>query len=357
MLSPFERKPAIIPSICLENDNIFISSSWREAWWLQWGSSSGFCALEQCKPEVCRNLYVDSYSWKLILPIRCLQFVGTNYRRYSTPRAEYNCLPVISNELPQALNSTLETRWTEAVFRDVIEGGPFHETVADWANSEGFSVRVLHRDLAYHIDTDSDFNGYLSLLGKNSRLKLFNRRSLLEQQGRVVLESWPLERLDEFFDVLNRFHSLRWGSPCFSSDSCSFHKRFLHGIREAGGIPDLSVLTVDGSVESLLYNVNYRGVCYNLQSGFNEGFHRKIALGTLHLGYCIENACNDPEIRTFDLLAGGGKRSDYKSHLATQKTPLISIMLVRGRFYRWLYGGLDKARAWKSKEINRDAND
>jgi hypothetical protein len=355
MLSPIERKPGILPPDCFENENVFVSDAWREAWWFQWGSEPGFHPLVQFKPEISSNFYIDRYRWKRILPIGCLQFVGTNYRRLSTPRSEYNSFSVNTDKTLTALENMLSADWTEAVFRDVIGGGRCHKAVANWAGQKGFPVRVLHSDEAYHITTDSDFQGYLGSLGKNTRLKLFNRRSLLKEQGAVAIESWPLDRLVEFFGVLNSFHSVRWGAHCFSSDSCNFHERFLHKLCEAGGRPELSVLTVDGKIESVLYNVHYRGVCYNLQAGFNEVFHKKIALGAIHLGYSIENAFNDPDIGVFDLLAGGGKRSNYKVHLATHSTSLISIMVVRNRFHRLLYWALDRVRAFNSGANERES--
>ncbi|AHI29926.1 hypothetical protein AU14_01120 [Marinobacter similis] len=76
---------------------------------------------------------------------------------------------------------------------------------------------------------------------------------------------------------------------------------------------------------------------YNLQSGYSEDFHKKLALGSLHLGYCIEEAFRDPEVRLFDLLAGGGKHENYKIKLATNITPLISVMIVRGKLLKLLY--------------------
>jgi hypothetical protein len=81
----------------------------------------------------------------------------------------------------------------------------------------------------------------------------------------------------------------------------------------------------------------HRGCIYNIQAGYEEDFHKKVALGTLHLGYAIETAFKDPSVGFFDLLAGEGKKTDYKSHLATDRTSLTTLMVVRSPLFRLLY--------------------
>ncbi|MEO9701059.1 GNAT family N-acetyltransferase, partial [Marinobacter alexandrii] len=112
---------------------------------------------------------------------------------------------------------------------------------------------------------------------------------------------------------------------------------FLADIEKEGGVPQLSLLSCDQSAISVLYNVEFKGTVYNLQSGYLESFHKKLSIGSLHLGYCIEEAFLDPGVRLFDLLAGGGKNDNYKKRLATDITPLVSVMIVRGTLLKLLY--------------------
>lgn len=74
-----------------------------------------------------------------------------------------------------------------------------------------------------------------------------------------------------------------------------------------GGEPQLLALRCGEQLISVLYNVKYQGCVYNLQSGFEESFHPKLAIGTLHLGYAIERAFQEEGTQTFDMLAGSGK--------------------------------------------------
>ncbi|WP_190294909.1 GNAT family N-acetyltransferase [Marinobacter sp. R17] len=198
-------------------------------------------------------------------------------------------------------------------------------------------VREVANDTAYQVRTDGRFEHYLAGLGRSTRLRFFNRRKVLESLGDITVRNdWSRDPV-AFFERLNEFHIERWGTPCFGRDSLLFHRRFLDGIEDEGGAPDLSVLSVSNRPVSVLYNVRFGSCVYNLQSGFLENYHRKLALGSLHLGYAIEQAFREPGNDVFDLLAGQGKNSNYKQHIATDQVELVSLMLVRSPFYKWLY--------------------
>lgn len=272
------------------------------------------------------------------LPVRCLQFVGTNYRRVSTPRTEYNtAFTSVSGQASGVARRLTSEAWTEAVFRDVREDAQDLVVLEELATTHGWSLRTVARDTAYSVDTQGCFQDYLAGLGSNTRLKLYNRRKVLDSLGVVTLENaWP-DRRGEFFGLLNRFHRVRWGGDCFNEKSLLFHQRFLELVVEEGGVPELSLLACDGQVISVVYNVCYKGCVYNLQSGYVENFHRKLALGTLHLGYCIEAAFRSPALTMFDMLAGTGKNDNYKTRIATQHVELHSVMVVKGWLLKILY--------------------
>ena len=58
----------------------------------------------------------------------------------------------------------------------------------------------------------------------------------------------------------------------------------------------------------------------------------------LHFGYLIESAFLNPNIAVFDFLAGNGKNSNYKEHLATDSIALYSFQVIRSLKMRVLYG-------------------
>nr|WP_241264516.1 GNAT family N-acetyltransferase [Marinobacter daepoensis] len=302
-----------------------------------WGETPGFSLVHPGEGGV-SGLYLDRYRMYGCLPVRCLQFVGTNYRRVSTPRTEYNtAFPSVSDQASDVIRRLTSEAWTEAVFRDVREDAQDLPILEGLAETQGWITRTVAKDTAYSVDTKGLFQDYLAGLGSNTRLKLYNRRKVLESLGDVKLENaWP-DRSDEFFGLLNRFHRVRWGRDCFNEKSLRFHQRFLEMVVGESGVPELSLLICDGQVISVVYNVCYKGCVYNLQSGYLENFHRKIALGTLHLGYCIETAFGNPALTMFDMLAGTGKNDNYKTRIATQHVELRSVMVVKGPLLKILY--------------------
>lgn len=311
----------------VESVALFRTAAWTENWWREWGGST--------ETNRSGQLYLARYRWRG-LPIRSAQFIGTDHRKLSTPRAEYLSLtPGIEGRELAVLDSS---RWTEAVFRDLIANGSTERAIREWARERGYLLRTVHEDVAYQVDTRGKFEIYLNNLGKNTRLKLYNRRRRLAQKGEISVAYW---QPGPFLELLNGFHRQRWGGPCFNQRSLRFHRRFLEDVIDEGGQPALEVLSLEGRPLSALYNVVYRDRVYNIQSGFQEHPVKGVALGTLHLGYALEQAFLDPAIGCFDLLAGQGKNTDYKAHLATDKTPLISLMVVRHKFYRFLYTALD----------------
>ncbi|MAL97816.1 MAG: GNAT family N-acetyltransferase [Alteromonadaceae bacterium] len=322
--------------------SVFQSQAWQCSWWRQWGAHKGFRLVEAAEAQ-CSGLYIDSYLVRGVVPVHCLQFVGTNYRRLSTPRTEYNRLS--SGEESQAtqarLDATLKHKWSEAVFRDIRVNSVETSQIQLWASHNGWTVRRIHQDKAYSIQTSTSLDDYRARLGSATRLKLFNRRKVLADMGHVALDNfWP-NQVDRFFELLNGFHEKRWGSPCFNEKSLNFHKVFLRSVVEDGGEPDLSVMTLDGTPVSVVYNVIFKKCSYNLQSGYVENFHKKIALGMLHLGYCLEQSFADENVVRFDLLAGHGKNTNYKQHLATDEDELVSLMVVRSGLHRAIYGAKD----------------
>ena len=316
--------------------SIFQTKAWQRSWWQHWGSTKGFNFLKEGRFQA-TGLYVDRYFWHGVLPIRCLQFVGTNYRRISTPRSEYHSL--ISPECDSAgsINELLEFSWSEAVFRDMFANSRDVSALELLADREGWLFRIVAEDTTFWVDTTGDWEGYLLSLGSNTRLRLFNRRKVLEQLGDIDLaNAWP-KKASVFFQLLNEFHVRRWGRPCFNERSVAFHQDFLSAVTSEGGEPQLSILSCAGKPISVLYNIAFKGCVYNIQAGFEQNFHKKLSVGTLHLGYCIEDAFQRSDIHKFDFLAGGGKNENYKERLATGSQSLVSVMLVRSKLFQFLY--------------------
>lgn len=322
--------------------SLFQTQAWQSAWWDTWGVENG---LELLRPwgQGVSGIYSTEYRIKGCVPIKSIEFVGSSYRKIRSTRTEYNRFS-LSDESEERTQTTLEktlfcSDWSEAVFNDLPVDSSDVSLLRAVAIKNGCLVRTINRDSAWAIKAEGGFENYLRKLGSNTRLRLFNRRKILESLGDIVHENYAEQCNDPtaFFEALNKFHRQRWGKPVYSSNALKFNSLFLQRVSSEGGEPQLLIIKCSGQPISLLYNVKYKGCVYNLQSGFDENFHNKLALGTLHLGYAIEQAFLDESVQYFDLLAGSGKNENYKKRIATESINLISLMVVRSPLLKVIY--------------------
>lgn len=341
----------------IKHDPLFNSYIWQLTWWRLWGEGSSpviTIVNDELKPLALLSLYIDKFKFKNILPINRLQFIGTNYQSFETPRAEYLSFNIYSDNasvITKALDKLESITWDEFVARDIVVGENTAKALSQWASENKWLTRVIHQDTAYFIDTTVDFETYKASLGSSSRLKLFNRRKLLADVGQVSIENYYPNRVGEFFKLLDGFHQARWGDS-FSSKTVLFHKTIIESCKKSELDVELSVLDVGGVCQSVMFNYILNGRVYNINSGFNEGFHKKIAIGMLHFGYLIESAFNDSSLNIFDFLAGHGKNTNYKAKLATGKIELYSLQIVRSKKLVFLYKFNDALKRLRDKLVN-----
>lgn len=324
-------------------DPLFNGVVWQNAWWAQWGARFDLCIIiiKDGKDIICKlPLYVDLFKFKKLFFIRRLQFIGTNYQNILTPRTEYLAFSALQGYKKESVSlglGALKTvKWDEFVARDIIKGDLTDLAITKWAKNNNWLVRVLHNDIAYSVNTASSFEEYVKSLGPNSRLRVFNRRRMLEAQGNVVIENYYPNRVVEFFKLMNEFHEKRWGDS-FSEQTLGFHQEVIRNSQQGDIEVELSVLSVAGECESVMFNYIMGDRVYNINSGFNINFSKKMAIGMLHFGYLIEAAFINQKINTFDFLAGQGKNSNYKENIATDSTELYTIQVVRNGRLRVLY--------------------
>lgn len=321
---------------------LFQTHAWQSAWWETWAAENGLELIRDWG-DGRTGIYTSAYRVNGFIPVRSLEFVGSSHRKFRSTRTEYNTFSSI-HAAPAATLSQLKTMmddhtWGEAIFNDLRADSEDVAELRTLAHNNRWLVREADRDTAWQVRTAGSFDGYLKALGRNTRLRLYNRRSVLEALGTITQENVYERSQDpaEFFSHLNDFHQRRWGKPVYGAKALAFNTAFLERVVSEGGEPQLLALRCDDQLISVLYNVKYQGRIYNFQSGFEEGLHPKLAVGTLHLGYAIERAFMEEGTHTFDMLAGSGKNENYKQRLATDSVPLISLMLVRHPVLKLLY--------------------
>ncbi len=350
----------------LENSNIdhlFMSWQWMSQWWINWGSRSSdslYIIAVYIKDELVglAPLYIyESTYLKGLIPIKRLQFLGSRYTGSSGIRSEY--LGTIVKKGLEIEVNTLVSRiilknqcWDEIVLSDLVKGDYFHQSIINIADNNRLRTRKLASDDCFSVNTEGSFTGYLETLGKNTRLKLFNRRKALAAHGNVALEYVDLRNCDDIFQCINEFHLVRYDKPAFSELNIAILRKVIDSLPESAHLKCSSLLKVDKKPVSAMANIFLDGKIYNIQLGFMEGFDKRISLGTLHLGYTIEMAFESEEIKSFDLLAGEGKSSNYKSHLAQQQSTLESIQILKNTIVRLLYCVNDSLKGNYTKSID-----
>ena len=331
-------------------DKLFLSWAWMYSWWQLW-ARSGIdelylqAAYYQGELVGIAPCYIEkTHYFAKLLPIKRLHFIGHRQSGGSNLRAEY-LGPIVRSGLEVPVSEFLaealfcNPRWNEAILSDLVREDDFHRLLKAQSRLHNYPVRVLGSSICYSANTIDDFEKYKQGLGKNTRLKLFGRRKLLATYGRVELVSGDPVDVDTVMDSIDDFHRARFTSTTFTDK----RRRFIKRLEASGGDIqyNFSCLQLDGETLSAMLNFIVAGKVYNIQLGYLENFDRKISVGTLHLGYAIEDACNNPQVYSFDLLAGEGKNSDYKKRLAQPTANLESIMIIRNPIMKAAYRAND----------------
>jgi len=311
--------------------SVFRTRAWVQAWIDTWGSHPKIQLIDLGgRKDPLEQVYIASQVFKKCLPIKVLNLAGVGSSSVSTPRAEYiDLMPFIqlAGNPVELARLLMPLKWQRFNIPDVLDSsGTFPQLQVIAAHTSG----ILHRhtrELAYSV-VPQPWPEYVAGLGANTRLAYINRRKNLLQQANVEQENWPLERAEQFFTWLNQFHCERWANPCYSLESQKFLKNFGTRLIDEGGCLLFRVLRVNGQVTAVLLDIQWRDTCYNLQSGFLETSFPKIALGSLHMGYDIEQALQQG--LRYDFMAGQGKHSNYKERIATCTQAMSGYYLERG---------------------------
>lgn len=319
-------------------DPLFCSWAWQYNWWSVWARDLNLRLRLYLVRDDARHLV--GIAPLFLTPLdgcserHCgIHFIGTAQGIAPTVRTELNSFIWNIND-DSVVNLLLEhltkLSWQEWVFPDVRENSRFYEIIKKFMNENAWVCTKFRREDVYIIPTKCSFIDYLSGLGASTRLRLFNRRNIIVAKGEIELVDYRY-KMNEFINILNRFHLPRWGKACFDTKATIFHERMAidYGMENINA----SVILLDKIPISVLYDINVGHSIYNIQQGYKNDVSPKISLGTLHMGYAIERYCNDDDIGCYNLLVGRGKNSDYKDHLAPTRETIVSFTAVRSLRY------------------------
>ncbi len=329
----------------------FGSAPWISAWRAAWGDTKCLA------PLPATGIYRARSTIKKFLPITLAAPLGVSTSAIPSLRSEYLFFAQQPDNSAQAITEFLRDaqsqRWDQLWLPDIPKNSNELPLLKVAVQPLGWELVEQNNSTAYSVNTRSgDFAEYLQHLGKNSRLQLFNRRKNFEKLGTIsLINCWP--NFNYFLDVINEFHQQRWQKPLYTGRNKQFIEALLPALVDAGHSVDLSLLCLNEKPVAAVLDLHINGRVYNLQSGFSENIDSKISLGTLHFGYKIEAAFNNPQLHAYDFMAGIGRAADYKKQFATDSMQLVTVTLIRSpwlkllsRCYKTVYKPM---RAWLRK--------
>ncbi len=328
-------------------DPLFMGWIWQSLWWKQWSKSRSYklYLLAVCTED--NNLaglapfYITAVQLHPLYRFTQLQFIGSSWNSGETVRSEYLDFIVdlrYATEVRQLLMDYLDNdhSWDQLILSDMDTRSLTRKMLPQHLCIRDCYARVVQNDTGISINVAGSFPEYLSGMGSNTRYSAFNQRKFLDHHGTVRLEYADTDTCDIYLDRLNELHAMRWGKPCFPSQSLQFHKQLARALGNSGNL-QLSMISVADKPVSVLYDIRLGAREYNIQAGFNSNFDRKLSPGFLHLGFAIESAFENTGVTVFDLLAGSGKNTFYKSHFGSKKTGFITLQINRATCLQLLY--------------------
>ena len=327
---------------------LFLGWPWLYSWWETWSQMLGLELVligvfdEQDDLVGLGPFYRRSILTSTGIRVYRLYLIGSAWRLAPTVRTEYGGLILPRDRQLEANHAILgfvgTLYWDELVCSDIAGRDSGQLVPARWPLDRSPTLVSRADDVGIRIIADGLFSDWLKKLGKNTRLKAYNRRTYLNERGDLVFTRHQSDIDGDFFDCLNRFHEIRWGKPVFDDDALRFHRLLIERLPLGGGRAELTALRYNGRCVSVLYDVVVEEWRMNLQAGFYEDFDSKVSLGSLHLGFAVEAAFQDESVGIYDLLAGSGKNHFYKSHFQGEPVEFSTFQVVRGPVLKLLYG-------------------
>lgn len=277
------------------------------------------------------------YSHKGLLTKSRLELLGQLWREPESVMSEYLDVLIDDNYVEVV----------EAAFIDhLIQDADWDELVAANTRDDSVVKRVLKMispRLDCHLRETDALVGYAADLSMGSEnyireLKSGVRRKVIGHRKRLTepqFQTRTEHQLPEAFDIMDEFHTARWGSIHMSGIRRDFHREFARHAAERNCL-ELSFLISDGEPLSVLYNLKADSCEYNIQSAFSPRHASGISPNYLHLGFSIESAANSGT-RLYHLLAGTGRKRDFKPDLCDQAYAISTMQLIRDRLLKRLY--------------------
>ena len=337
--------------------SVFTSWCWMHAWWQVFKEDGFELFLIECRLGArlvaILPFYIASEPFLKLLRLRKLYFLGCKGNGEAGYRAEY--LDFVCSELDAPkLNAPLieylvsQVGIDELVLSDVPVSSHYEAMLARLNERDCLHVRETARDQTYRIDLQSDYESFLLGLGKGTRARIKGSEKRMRNESSFSVTYCSQESPAVLLEPIKQLHALRWNNQ----KNFVAYQRFLDVLLslDLGSEFDLSRvelrgvrLELEGEVFAATLNITYQGLVYNLMLGFRDVPVKRVSPGLFALSADVQNCSAQPKLHCYDLLAGGGKQTDYKSKIAQEGPELVSHQILLSwlprvvyRFYDWL---------------------
>jgi len=329
-----------------KSDQLFLSWEWQSTWWRTFNDADSMklriyvATTDDGTLVGIAPLYLTTVSTAKKFKTRRLQFIGNCWRGKSTMLTELLDFIVDGTRSEDVIRVLYEhihslKCWDELIIPFLNTKSETYQLLLNKNLLPNCYLRHAEKYDSYYLTLEGSFQNYTKNLGKNTRLKLINRRKLFDKLGDTSFERMLSSDINEKFRLLNDLHHKRWNKPVFEGKRLKFNKTVSSLLAERGGL-SFSIISLNNKPISVQYNFIIDGHCYNIQSGFDEAFHKKISLGYLHFGYEIETSFAQQET-TYDFLAGEGKNTQYKERLTNTCHAMTDLQIIRRPTLKMLY--------------------
>jgi CelD/BcsL family acetyltransferase involved in cellulose biosynthesis len=215
----------------------------------------------------------------------------------------------------------------------------FEEWRAALKRSGGLALftyaRVTDAVTGYQADLSGGFERYLASLSGNARRSLYNLRRRLQEKGETRL-TFIHEPFELALAELNALRRRRWGAGFFDGATLEFYKDLADRWGDGDAIQPYRLMVGERCV-AVVIDIRRGDVQYNIQMAFDESFDASVSLGLITMGYAMERAAADG-VRTYELLLGPGRNTDYKVHIASRSCQVATVQCftspVQANLYR-----------------------
>jgi CelD/BcsL family acetyltransferase involved in cellulose biosynthesis len=330
---------------------LFLGWEWQHRWWVHFGplldARLALVTVRHANGALVgiAPFFTRTSAARRLRPARQIAPIGSVWRMNIgevTEHLDWIARAGSETDVARAIGDYLvtEMQWDELLFSYTAPDSVSAVELAAVAQRVGAYVRRERPLDHYSVDTMRTFEEFVHDLGKRTRERIYARRDLLRRLGAVRRVQATDENITQQLEKLEQLSKKRWGAGLEASTR-AFYLDVASVLLRAGKLR-FSTLEVDGRPISALFDVDAGGVTYTIRSAIDTTFHRRLSPGLLHLGYAIEDACARADIHSYALLAGHGKRTDFKRDIARVSGSFTSFQILRRPHEKLLYRTYDR---------------